>query len=215
MKPPIDAVSPLEEAIVRWTVPLFPAVVVIAAGVMGAIRGAPGAVLVLAGGTLVTVIASLWQSIRVLVGEAPLSLEASLSHGDVVREDEKKQAVLRALKDLDYERSVGKLSDDDFRSLSARYRAEAKALLRAQDEALAPARAEAEALIQKRLRGEAIDPVEETEPPPKRGKKKARTKPTTELGDPPSSGHERACPGCQTANDEDAKFCKSCGEKLG
>jgi hypothetical protein len=42
--------------------------------------------------------------------------------------------VLRALKDLEFERSVGKISDDDYQQLLVAYRAEAKRLLRAIDE---------------------------------------------------------------------------------
>jgi hypothetical protein len=153
----------------------------------------------------------------VLVGEAPLSLEASLWHADTVQEDDKKQAVLRALKDLDYERSVGKLSEDDYKELSQRYRTEAKALLRARDEALAPAREEAEALIAKKLRGEAIDAAPDDldsgkKPSPgKKGKKKQSHK--TPRHDETDVG-VRACPACSTENDGDAKFCKSCGGKL-
>lgn len=206
---PTEEISELEALLVRWTVPLFPAVVVVAAGIMGAIRGAPGAVLVLAGGMLVVVIAAFWRSIRVLVGEAPLSLEATLWHGQSPQEDEKKQAVLRALKDLEYERSVGKLGDEDYKQLSARYRGEAKALLRAQDEALAPAREKAELLIAKKLAGEPLDPVDpDTVKPGKKRKKRAGAVPDE------ASVEARACPACKTENDGDAKFCKSCGGKL-
>jgi hypothetical protein len=68
------------------------------------------------------------------------------------REEERKQSVLRMLKDLEYERAVGKIAEADFQELSAKYRAEAKALLSSLDADLAPARERAEALVQKRLR---------------------------------------------------------------
>ena len=206
--PRTEELSELEQLVVRWTVPLFPAIVVVAAAIMGAIRGAAGTVLVLAAGMLIVVIATLWRSIRVLVGEAPLSLEATLWHGQSAQEDEKKQSVLRALKDLEYERSVGKLGDDDYKQLSARYRAEAKALLRAQDEALAPAREKAELLIAKTLAGEPIDPVNpDTVKTSKRRKKRAESAPD-------AATESKACAECATENDGDAKFCKSCGGKL-
>lgn len=211
-EPRAEEISELEDLIVRWTVPLFPAIVVVAAGIMGAIRGAPGAVLVLAGGMLVVVIAAFWRSLRVLVGEAPLSLEATLWHGQAPQEDEKKQAVLRALKDLEYERSVGKLGDEDYKQLSAKYRAEAKALLRAQDAALAPAREKAEDLIAKKLRGEPIDPAPLA--PPK-AEKKRKKRPAAAAAEPSEPLVEaKTCPACGTENDGDAKFCKSCGGKL-
>lgn len=211
-----DSVSSLEELLVRWSVPLFPAVLVVAAAIMGAVRGAPGAVLILAGGVLILIIAAFWQSIRVLTGDAPLSLEASLWHGETPGEDEKKQAVLRAIKDLDYERSVGKLSEDDYRELSQRYRAEAKALLRAQDAALAPAREKAEEIIAKKRRGEPIDgAAKSTSGKRKKNKKvdeqvkQVDNKASTSTDDAP-----RVCASCSTENDDDAKFCKGCGGPL-
>jgi hypothetical protein len=208
--------SALEETLVRWSVPLFPAVLVVAAAIMGAIRGAPGAVLILAGGVLITVIAAFWQSIRVLTGDAALSLEASLWHGEAPGEDEKKQAVLRALKDLEYERSVGKLSEDDYRELSQRYRAEAKALLRAQDAALAPAREQAEEIIAKKRRGEPIDAVAKATSKRKKKNKKADelVKQADEESSPAPEGEPRVCPSCAVENDDDAKFCKGCGGPL-
>jgi hypothetical protein len=59
------------------------------------------------------------------------------------------------LKDLEYERSVGKISEEDFAELSVRYRAEAKELLRALEEELAPRRHEAEARLALRLKKDA------------------------------------------------------------
>jgi hypothetical protein len=208
--------SAFEATLVRWSVPLFPAILVVAAAIMGAIRGAPGAVLILAGGVLIMVIAAFWQSIRVLTGEAALSLEASLWHGETPGEDEKKQAVLRALKDLEYERSVGKLSEDDYRELSLRYRTEAKALLRAQDAALAPAREKAEEIIAKKRRGEPIDAVAKAAGTRKKKSKKADdlVKQVDEETSGAAESDIRVCPSCAVENDEDAKFCKGCGGPL-
>jgi hypothetical protein len=85
--------------------------------------------------------------------------------------EEEKRAVLRALKDLEYERGVGKISPEDYAELSARYRAEAKRLIQAVDETLAPARAEVERALQKRLGKAGLDTPEpaksEEEPEPK------------------------------------------------
>jgi hypothetical protein len=97
--------------------------------------------------------------------------------------------VLRALKDLEYERTVGKISDEDFLELSARYRSEAKALLQTLDRELAPARARAEAELAERL--EQVK-AEKSEKPRKKRKKKRQTAQTeTERGapadDPPSA----------------------------
>lgn len=92
--------------------------------------GAPGVVLVLVGAALVSVIASFWSSLRALIGETRLSGADAFAMGAPRAEEEQKRAVLRALKDLEFERSVGKISEDDYRALVGQYRAEAKRLLR-------------------------------------------------------------------------------------
>ena len=81
-------------------------------------------------------------------------------------EEERKRAVLRALKDLEYERSVGKVSDADYAELSNQYRTEAKALLRALEEQDKPARERAERLLDKRLRKAGLDKPAEDERKP-------------------------------------------------
>nr|WP_290667242.1 zinc ribbon domain-containing protein [Ardenticatena sp.] len=45
-----------------------------------------------------------------------------------------REAVLHALRDLQFDRSMGKLSEEDFRQLDARYRAQAAAILKRLDE---------------------------------------------------------------------------------
>lgn len=106
---------------------------------------------------LMLVIALMWQSLQHLSGDTELTFEEALSLAAPTAEEEQKRAVLRALKDLEYERSVGKISEADFQELSARYRAEAKRLILAVDETLQERRKEAEALLEKRLR-EASEP---------------------------------------------------------
>ena len=101
-----------------------------------------------AGLALSTAIWLLWRSIQSLTGDAELSLEEALGLGAPSVEEERKHAVLRALKDLEFEKAVGKISDADYRSLVKKYRADAKRLLNQVDESLTPAREKAEALIE-------------------------------------------------------------------
>jgi uncharacterized membrane-anchored protein YhcB (DUF1043 family) len=108
-------------------------------------------VLVLAGVALVAVIALFWQSLRTLLGETPLSGADAYALGAPRTEEEQKRAVLRALKDLEFERAVGKISDDDYKQLVVHYRKEAKRLLRVIDEQNAPQRAKAAAVAAERL----------------------------------------------------------------
>lgn len=109
------------------------------------------ALLVVAAGALVTVIALLWSSVAGLSGDTPLTLDEALGMGAPSAEEEQKRAVLRALKDLEYERSVGKISEQDFHEYSERYRAEARRLISAVDATIGPAQALAEKLANERL----------------------------------------------------------------
>src|SRR5690606_34598187 len=109
-----------------------------------------------AAGTLAAVIALFWQSVRTLVGETPLSGADAFALGAPRVEEEKKRAVLRALKDLEFERSVGKISEEDYRQLVATYRAEAKRLLQQLDEAQRPRRDRVAGLIEARLRSAGL-----------------------------------------------------------
>ncbi len=123
-----------------------PIVLLIALGV-GYWLGLGAALLVLAGSVLLLVIGLLWASVQSLTGESDLNLEEALSLAAPSAEEEQKRAVLRALKDLDYELRIGKVSQEDYDELSQRYRAEAKRLL----QRLAEVEVEAKAAARRRL----------------------------------------------------------------
>jgi DNA-binding transcriptional ArsR family regulator/ribosomal protein L40E len=172
---------------------MLPAGAVAAALTMGAIYGVGTALLTLAGGVLLIVIAIFWASVRTLSGDAAITLEEAIALGAPTAAEEQKRAILQALKDLEFERSVGKIAEADYEELVTRYRTEAKRLLRVVDENLAPLREQATAFVAEQLG---------TERPAKRSK-------------PPKKAEDPVCPGCQTDNDTDAAFCKKCGHKLG
>lgn len=102
-------------------------------------------VLALAALSLVGAIALFWASLLALQGNVQLCVEELVSLVMPTQEEERKQSVLRALKDLEYERSVGKISNEDYAALVAAYREEAKQLLflidRRDSERLASAKA--------------------------------------------------------------------------
>jgi hypothetical protein len=91
--------------------------------------------------------------LRTLLGETPLSGADAYVFGAPPRvEEEQKRSVLRALKDIEFERSVGKISDEDYAQLAKKYREEARRLLQTIDEKSADGRERAEALVLKKLR---------------------------------------------------------------
>jgi hypothetical protein len=130
---------------------LLPATTVLSAVVAGVLVGIEVSLLVIAGGALVGVIALFWASVQSLTGESPITLEEALSLGAPSAEEEQKRAVLRALKDLEFERSVGKITQEDYVELSNRYRAEARRLMHLLDSSGEKDRAAVEQLLAERL----------------------------------------------------------------
>ena len=115
-----------------------------------------------------------------LVADAPLTER----HRAAIERD--KLLTLRALKDLEFDRAMGKLSQKDFDEMSARLRQRAMALMKQLDE------------------GASYAPVIEKE-------LQARL---ATVGAPKGTHDERSACACGTANDSDAVFCKRCGARL-
>ena len=98
-------------------------------------------------GVLLGVIALFWASLRILSGDAALSpeleaLDATAHAVDALAS--RKKMLVRALKDLENERALGKLDDEDFEQLSHTYRGELKEVLTRIDASLEPHRPKAE-----------------------------------------------------------------------
>jgi hypothetical protein len=216
----------LDQQIAQYLKLGLPVGTLVAAVAAGVLQGAPAVVLVLTTGALVSVIALFWASVRTLVGETPLSGADAYALGAPRAEEEKKRAVLRALKDLEFERSVGKISDEDYHALVAKYRDEGKRLIRALDEDAEPRRQKVEGLVAERLFREGLA---ESPPEPYRGtadpavkaakkNKKKKGKPAR-VDDAKPAENEAAskseCASCGTKNDADAAFCKKCGARMG
>jgi hypothetical protein len=107
-----------------------------------------------------------------------------IGHRTRVALEREKMLALRSIKELEFDRAMGKLSDADWKEMSGRLRARVGRLMRQLD-AGAGYRDRIERELEKRL-GEKATAV-------------------------PS---ERACASCRTVNDADARFCKGCGQKI-
>ncbi len=102
--------------------------------------------------------------------------------------DREKTLVLRSIKELEFDRAMGKVSDTDFREMGARLRARAKRLMQQLDVEGTGYRDRIERELAARL----------AEAEPARAAAPAR----------------RACGRCGTGNEPDARFCKGCGASL-
>jgi hypothetical protein len=179
----------------------LPVVCVVAAIAVGFAASVGSALLVLASGALLGTIALLWASVRTLSGDAPLpvDLEAlAAAHRDVDALGEQKRRVLRALKDLEGERALGKIDESDYEAIAMQYRQEAKELMREMDRNVAPALAEAERIASEYLVAQGLGA--------------AAKSPAAVAATATARSHERvSCPDCATSNEPDAAFCKKCG----
>ena len=202
-----------ERALGRAAAIGVPVVTVLGGIVTGLVSSAGPAILVLAGGVLFGTICLLWASLRTLGGDAPLpeDLEAIAARMHSVNDAEsRKKAILLSLQDLENERAIGKVDESDYGELAARYRDQAKRILRELDEQVEPMRERAEQLAQAYLkkRGLAkavaakIDAPEETE-----HETKEKTEAETE-------NTRLDCPVCAVSNESDAAFCKKCGAAM-
>jgi hypothetical protein len=205
----MNALLPARNAI-RW---LAPIVILIGASLAGSFFGPSFAILVLSGGALLLVIWLLWSSVQSLTGGSELSFEEALSLGARSVEEEQKRAVLRALMDLEFERSIGKISEQDYATFTARYRTEAKQLLRTLDENLGAARKQVEEELARRLGGAARGASVSEPKPEASGAIPAETGEIAPA-EPASKGSLRACAQCNTRNELDARFCKKCGATM-
>jgi hypothetical protein len=99
--------------------------------------------------------------------------------------EQEKATTLRTIKELEFDRAMGKMSDEDFHEMSTRLRARAARLIRQLDAGMSY-RSAIEHDLSKRLGDAGAKPAAAT----------------------------HSCPRCSTSNDADARFCKNCGERL-
>src|SRR5687768_3561678 len=128
--------------------------------------------------------------------------------------EREKMLVLRSIKELEFDRGMGKVSNKDFDEMSARLRARAARLMRQLD-AGSLYREQIEKEIAKRLEKTPAKDVGRATPP--HGAGAAGTPGSGVPGEPdrvrPTIATS-ACPACAAVNDADAKFCKNCGARL-
>ena len=145
-------------------------------------------------GVATVLLLSVLMATAVLVGVAALRMLRPLvtseddrtpmvGHRTRLALEREKALVLRSIKELEFDRAMGKLSEADWREMSGRLRARAIGLMRQLD-AGAGYREQIERDLDTRLEKGHAPPI------------------------------DRACANCRTVNDPDARFCKSCGQKL-
>jgi hypothetical protein len=163
-----------------------------------------------------TIFAAAWVGVAALRTVMPLAGKLSKQNAQILGGrtraalEREKALVLRSIKDLEFDRAMGKVSEKDFTEMGARLRMRAAGLMRQLD-AGAGYREQIEKEIEKRIgksevtRGQTIA-----------GSNRLRQG----YGGPPelyAKAEDPAyaiCAQCKTANDPDARFCKQCGAKI-
>lgn len=109
--------------------------------------------------------------------------------------DREKQLVLRSIKELEFDFAMGKMSKSDFDEMSGRLRRRAVGLMRQLDEG-GGYREQIEREVERRLKEMDVQPA------------------LAAAGPDAAEAGVLECSQCATANDPDARFCKSCGTRL-
>lgn len=146
----------------------IPLVGLLASIVASVVYGFPTGLIVIGGTLLLTGIWNLWVSLQLVAGDRPGQPEATASESETDApsyEEEQKAFLLRALDDLEFERSVGKIDDEDYRVLREQYRKRAKQALAGED-AGDPLRQEAESIVRTYLEEQGLTGPSTTSPPP-------------------------------------------------
>jgi hypothetical protein len=167
----------------------------------------PSAVILLS----LTIFAAAWVGVAALRTFMPLAGKISPHHAQILGGrtraalEREKTLVLRSIKDLEFDRAMGKVSEKDFAEMGARLRARAAGLMRQLD-AGAGYREQIEKEIEKRIgKGELTRGVAGAGPKEQGPADNAGSK------DPAYT----VCVQCSGTNDSDARFCKHCGAKVG
>jgi hypothetical protein len=133
------------------------------------------------------------RTVLPLAGSAREETHETLGDRTRAALEREKTLVLRSIKELEFDRGMGKVSDKDFAEMSARLRARAARLMRQLD-AGSPYREQIEREVEQRLAkvagGAAAPPV---------------------VASPRSAN---TCARCASVNDADARFCKNCGARI-
>jgi len=177
-----------------------------------------------------------------LIGLAALNALRPLATGDT-REPEmvgsrtraalerEKNLLLRSIKELEFDRAMNKVAEADYEEMVARLRSRAVRLLQQLDNTSSGYRDLIERELASRLVKAGSATSSSTKVEPYEEAAESSPVPASSVGPTSSEGLDSsvglgplvgldfsratgACPSCATVNDDDAKFCKSCGTKL-
>ena len=164
--------------------------------------GPPLVMFTLGGMTLALTGAALIRVIDPLAGNSLAAVVASRGGRRPRELEREKQLVLKAIKEIELDYQMRKIAERDYREMVERYRTRAMRLM-SEIEAGDDFRVLIERELTMRLKLETAKPA--AAPAPQTAAPEAAASATVA----PS-----ACAACATVNDDDAQFCKKCGQRL-
>jgi hypothetical protein len=165
------------------------------------------AFLALAAGSLGWVVQVLFRAAQALVRE-PEGAEVARATGRRRKElDREKQALLKALKELEFDHEMGKISDGDYAEIGGNYRARAVRVMRQLDATTGDV--DYRSLVERDLKHRRNATAA-----PKGSADGAAGGLEPSQGSKSDHPAKPRCEKCSTVNDTDAEFCKKCGNRL-
>ena len=212
--------------------------VLLAAGLTGPVDAGTIS-LAVCGASLVYALRRLYAVVRALARpDALAQVGRGAGHFSQAELRDEKRRLLRAIKELEFDHGMGKLSQQDFDAVIGTYRLRAievmrtldggelhpelRRLLAQRDAAAAAAAPAAEPVAST---PPPAEPVAASKPPPSvqelveglAAVEASRPRSPAEPSLPPNTSMDktsRICPACTAHNDSDARFCKQCGAPL-
>lgn len=165
----------------------------------------------LASATLFVGIFALWQSFRATFGGTVAGEDLVTMPIDrrQIELQERLDAVLRTLKDIELEHDTGKIVDADYARMEAELRSRAKELLREREAGLGPYLDRARSRVDAYLARAGVTPVADAD-----ADAAADPAPGPAATEPKVTAAAPECGACGVRNDADARFCKACGTSL-
>jgi hypothetical protein len=185
-------------------------------------------------GSMPIILLGLLMGAAALVGYASLrTVRPLVSHEDDrtvmigqrtrVALEREKMLALRSIKELEFDRAMGRLSDEDWKEMSGRLRTRAARLIRQLDAGTGyreqierDLAKRLEATADARLKGSRSNDVPtsaQRATPVAQSASLDAGSASLDAGSASLSG-ERVCASCETQNDPDARFCKACGQAI-
>ena len=185
----------------------------------------PTIALAAAGAALVYALSRMYAVVRALARPDSLAqVGRGVGHFSQSELREEKRRLLRAIKELEFDHGMGKLSTADFEAVIGTYRVRAIEVMRALDGGgdLHPELEKVLAELDRKAGPPAAPATPaaptgapaEAAPVPEAGFPPAPLRSMTEISAPDLDRTSRICANCVGNNDNDAKFCKHCGVSL-